>query len=109
MGAEESLLHICYRTGLAGPFSLPLSLLPLLLTGSLWSCSSIRETPPVPSTLSGPTQAGTSVPAERSSSEAVRYTVLVSGNKAGIQITSRDPDGSWRYHFEYNDRGRGPD
>lgn len=37
-----------------------------------------------------------------------RYTVLMGGNKAGIQTSSVTPDGVREMNFEYNDRGRGP-
>jgi imidazolonepropionase-like amidohydrolase len=37
-----------------------------------------------------------------------RYTLIMSGNKAGFQTTTQNPDGSLKVHYEYNDRGRGP-
>jgi hypothetical protein len=37
-----------------------------------------------------------------------RYTVLMLGNPAGEQTTTILPTGERRYHFTYNDRGRGP-
>jgi hypothetical protein len=37
-----------------------------------------------------------------------RYVVLMSGNKAGFQTTTANPDGSYQVHYEFNDRGRGP-
>ena len=40
--------------------------------------------------------------------QPVRYTILFSGNRAGTHVESRQPDGSLRYEFEFNDRGRGP-
>jgi imidazolonepropionase-like amidohydrolase len=39
--------------------------------------------------------------------QAVRYTLLLSGNKAGFQTTSQSGD-SLQVHYEFNDRGRGP-
>ena len=39
---------------------------------------------------------------------STRYTVLLAGNTAGFQATSVTPDGAHLYHFEFNDRGRGP-
>lgn len=39
---------------------------------------------------------------------AVRYTVLLMGNKAGFATWSHDRDGSLQLYFEFNDRGRGP-
>src|SRR5579859_6539132 len=45
------------------------------------------------------------------SSEAAkptRYTFILSGNKAGYESSTRNPDGSLQIHFEFNDRGRGP-
>ncbi|MBM0107237.1 hypothetical protein JM946_21075 [Steroidobacter sp. S1-65] len=37
-----------------------------------------------------------------------RYTVILGGNKAGIQTSSVTPDGVREINFEFNDRGRGP-
>jgi imidazolonepropionase-like amidohydrolase len=37
-----------------------------------------------------------------------RYTFILSGNKAGYESSTRNPDGSLQLHFEFNDRGRGP-
>jgi hypothetical protein len=37
-----------------------------------------------------------------------RHTVILSGNKAGIQTTTVAADGTREVTFEYNDRGRGP-
>ncbi len=45
------------------------------------------------------------------SSEAAkptRYTFILSGNKAGYESSTRNPAGSLQIHFEFNDRGRGP-
>src|SRR6476469_10872872 len=45
------------------------------------------------------------------SSEAAkptRYTFILAGNKAGYESSTRNPDGSLQIHFEFNDRGRGP-
>jgi imidazolonepropionase-like amidohydrolase len=39
---------------------------------------------------------------------STRYTYIVSGNKAGYASSTRNPDGSLQIHFEFNDRGRGP-
>jgi len=38
----------------------------------------------------------------------VRYTILLGGNRAGSHVETRQPDGSIRYAYEFNDRGRGP-
>ena len=38
----------------------------------------------------------------------LRYTVLIMSKNAGLQTTSVAADGTRRYTFEYNDRGRGP-
>jgi imidazolonepropionase-like amidohydrolase len=38
----------------------------------------------------------------------VRYTVLMSGNQAGFQTSTRVAENEWRFHYEFNDRGRGP-
>jgi imidazolonepropionase-like amidohydrolase len=40
--------------------------------------------------------------------QSVRYTFLLAGNKAGFQTAERAADGAWNFHFEFNDRGRGP-
>ena len=37
-----------------------------------------------------------------------RYTVLLSGNRAGEETVLRLPSGELAIHFEFNDRGRGP-
>ncbi len=37
-----------------------------------------------------------------------RYTFTLAGNKAGYETSTRNPDGSLQIHFEFNDRGRGP-
>src|SRR6266853_5719650 len=36
------------------------------------------------------------------------YTFILAGNKAGFESSTRNPDGSLQVHFEFNDRGRGP-
>jgi imidazolonepropionase-like amidohydrolase len=41
-------------------------------------------------------------------SAATRYSFILSGNKAGYESSTRNPDGSLQIHFEFNDRGRGP-
>jgi len=40
--------------------------------------------------------------------KASRYTFILAGNKAGFENSTRNPDGSLQLHFEFNDRGRGP-
>jgi hypothetical protein len=40
--------------------------------------------------------------------EPTRYTVLLAGNKAGTQTTTKAGENEFRYEFEFNDRGRGP-
>ncbi|MCI0573206.1 MAG: amidohydrolase family protein [Myxococcaceae bacterium] len=40
--------------------------------------------------------------------DAVRYTVLMAGNKAGAQAVWTTPDSRRHVLFQYNDRGRGP-
>ncbi|HEV8183968.1 MAG TPA: hypothetical protein VGQ61_16420, partial [Candidatus Angelobacter sp.] len=37
-----------------------------------------------------------------------RYTFTLASNKAGFESSSRNADGSLQVHFEFNDRGRGP-
>jgi len=39
---------------------------------------------------------------------STRYTFTMAGNKAGYASSTRNPDGSLQAHFEFNDRGRGP-
>jgi imidazolonepropionase-like amidohydrolase len=38
---------------------------------------------------------------------ALRYTVVLGGNKAGTQVSTKVGN-EWHYSYEYNDRGRGP-
>jgi len=40
--------------------------------------------------------------------DALRYTVLMMGNKAGVNVVWRTPDGASQAFFAFNDRGRGP-
>ncbi|HEU5217446.1 MAG TPA: hypothetical protein VFU23_02235, partial [Gemmatimonadales bacterium] len=40
--------------------------------------------------------------------DTLRYTMLLSGNRAGSMLVIREADGSARTRFEFNDRGRGP-
>ncbi|HEV7673228.1 MAG TPA: amidohydrolase family protein [Candidatus Angelobacter sp.] len=40
--------------------------------------------------------------------KSTRYTFILAGNKAGFESSTRNPDGSLQVHFEFNDRGRGP-
>lgn len=47
-------------------------------------------------------------PANSPAAENVRYTVILAGNKAGFASSSRNPDGSLHFYYEFNDRGRGP-
>lgn len=42
------------------------------------------------------------------SKDSLRYTVIIAGNKAGFETSTRNPDGSLQFYFEFNDRGRGP-
>jgi hypothetical protein len=37
-----------------------------------------------------------------------RYTFIMAGSKAGFESSTRNADGSLQVHFEFNDRGRGP-
>jgi imidazolonepropionase-like amidohydrolase len=37
-----------------------------------------------------------------------RYSFILVGNKAGFESSTRNADGSWQIHYEFNDRGRGP-
>src|SRR6478752_5767987 len=37
-----------------------------------------------------------------------RYSFILAGNKAGYESSTLNPDGSLQIHFEFNDRGRGP-
>ncbi|HEV8355234.1 MAG TPA: amidohydrolase family protein [Gemmatimonadales bacterium] len=47
-------------------------------------------------------------PERRPSTDTLRYTVLIAGNRAGSAQSIREADGSFRARFEFNDRGRGP-
>src|SRR6478752_6052430 len=49
----------------------------------------------------------TAVPSSEAA-KPTRYTFILSGNKAGYESSTRNPDGSLQVHFEFNDRGRGP-
>src|SRR5215475_11265960 len=49
-----------------------------------------------------------SSPAATPKDSSFRYTFLTMGNKAGFETSTRNADGSWQIHFEFNDRGRGP-
>src|ERR1051325_8876843 len=40
--------------------------------------------------------------------KAQRWSGRMMGNDAGFLTVERDPDGTIRSHFEFNDRGRGP-
>lgn len=40
--------------------------------------------------------------------DTTRYTILLSGNKAGSQIVETAPSGELHITYEFNDRGRGP-
>ncbi|HEY2914664.1 MAG TPA: amidohydrolase family protein, partial [Candidatus Angelobacter sp.] len=40
--------------------------------------------------------------------KSTRYTFILAGNKAGYASSTYNPDGSLQAHFEFNDRGRGP-
>ncbi len=57
---------------------------------------------------SSPKPAETVAPCEESPAGAVRYTVLLAGNRAGLATSWQEPDKSLQYCFEFNDRGRGP-
>lgn len=37
-----------------------------------------------------------------------RYTLMLAGNKAGFETTTRNADDSVDFYYEFNDRGRGP-
>ncbi len=50
--------------------------------------------------------AQTSAPAVGAS--VIRYTLMLAGNKAGYETVTRNPNGSFDFYYEFNDRGRGP-
>ena len=54
------------------------------------------------------TQSQTIAAPSSSGETSTRYTFILSGNKAGYASSTRNPDGSLQVHFEFNDRGRGP-
>jgi len=61
------------------------------------------------SALAGPVYASADQGSAHQSPQLItRHTVLLMGRPVGEQVTSCLPDGSYRYHFEYSDRGRGP-
>src|SRR6476646_10558742 len=47
-------------------------------------------------------------PPSSNAAKATRYSFILVGNKAGYESSTRNPDGSLQIHFEFNDRGRGP-
>jgi hypothetical protein len=47
-------------------------------------------------------------PLGQTSPDTLRYTVNISGNRAGSQLVIREADTAYRVHFDFNDRGRGP-
>jgi imidazolonepropionase-like amidohydrolase len=42
------------------------------------------------------------------SASPVRYSIILAGNKAGFETSTRNADGSLNFYYEFNDRGRGP-
>jgi len=60
----------------------------VLLPALLWFCSAQAQQP--------------------LSTAVTRYTILLSGNKAGFETSRQNPDGSLELYYEFNDRGRGP-
>jgi imidazolonepropionase-like amidohydrolase len=46
--------------------------------------------------------------AQTAPAPAIRYTIILAGNKAGFQTSARNADGSALLYYEFNDRGRGP-
>jgi cytosine/adenosine deaminase-related metal-dependent hydrolase len=51
---------------------------------------------------------GQTAPSTPAAAGTARYTLLLMGNKAGFETSSRNPDGTLQLYFEFNDRGRGP-
>src|SRR6476646_10267994 len=47
-------------------------------------------------------------PPSSNAAKATRYSFILVGNKAGYESSTLNPDGSLQIHFEFNDRGRGP-
>src|ERR1700730_1489454 len=47
-------------------------------------------------------------PVSNQTTNQIRYSVLLVGNRAGFQTSSRNVDGSLQLYYEFNDRGRGP-
>src|SRR5215212_2050749 len=47
-------------------------------------------------------------PASALSQQETRYTVILVGNRAGLQTSTVRADGAREFAYEYNDRGRGP-
>ena len=66
-------------------------------------------TPQSTSTASNPNTQAALVPLPAGiSGDALRYAVLIAGNKAGFDVTWRTADDTRHVFFAYNDRGRGP-
>jgi len=51
---------------------------------------------------------GSAAPGTLAPDDTVAYTVLLSGNEAGVEQRWVGPDHNLHYHFEFHDRGRGP-
>ncbi|MEP1096948.1 MAG: hypothetical protein ABJG78_17655, partial [Cyclobacteriaceae bacterium] len=47
-------------------------------------------------------------PTEEKSFADASYKIFFGDKDAGLQTSSRDENGTYRYTFEFNDRGRGP-
>lgn len=45
--------------------------------------------------------------ANASATDTLSYSVILGGNIKGYSKTWQQPDGSWRTHYQFNDRGRG--
>lgn len=50
----------------------------------------------------------TAIAAHAASPAETRYAILIAGNKAGYETSTKNPDGSMQFYYEFNDRGRGP-
>ncbi len=61
-----------------------------------------------PETASKDTPASLVIVPPEVPADAVRYTMLSAGNKAGVFATWSTPDGARHNFFSFNDRGRGP-
>ena len=74
----------------------------------LAACGSTTTPTAAPATAT-PAAAPAPTPAPATAAHVVRYSIVINGRAAGGAETTIAPDGTRTTHYEYNDRGRGPD